>query len=145
RYRDALALATREQPAALAHQRLEALGTALDDIERLRALTGFVHLRLARIRLADLKIFLDRAVEQQRFLEHHADIAAQPRQREAADIHAVDLDHARLRIEHAMQQPERGRLAGAGGADERNRLAGQRREVQVLDRRALAVIGIRDL
>ena len=48
-----------------------------------------------------------------------------------------------LRIEHAVQQRQRGRLAGAGRADQRDGLARQRGEVQVGDRGALAVIGER--
>ena len=42
-----------------------------------------------------------------------------------------------------MQQRERGRLAGAGRADQRDGLARQRGEVEVGDRGALAVIGER--
>ena len=43
-----------------------------------------------------------------------------------------------------MQQRERGRLAGAGRADQRHGLARQRREGEVGDRGALAVVGERD-
>jgi hypothetical protein len=43
-----------------------------------------------------------------------------------------------------MQERERGRLAGAGCAHERDRLARQGGEGEVGDRRALAVIGERD-
>ena len=61
----------------------------------------------------------------------------------ALDVHAVDLDHAGLRIERAVQQRERGRLAGAGRADQRNGFARQRREREIGDRRPLAVVGER--
>ena len=44
-----------------------------------------------------------------------------------------------------MEQRERGRFAGAGGADEGDGLAGQRGEGQIGDRRALAVVGKRDV
>src|ERR1700731_1720974 len=50
-----------------------------------------------RVRLADAQIVGDRTVEQQRFLKHHADVPPQRRQRQAADVHAVDPDEAGLR------------------------------------------------
>ena len=78
RDREPLALAPGQQPAALADARLEAFRIALDDIERLGALAGLAHFLLGRIGLADAQIVGDRAIEQQRLLEHHADIAAQP-------------------------------------------------------------------
>ena len=62
---------------------------------------------------------------------------------QAADVHAVDLDRARLRIEHAVQERQRGRLARAGRADQRDDLARQRGKFQVGDRGALAIVGER--
>ena len=116
---------------------------ALDEFERLRARRRDAHLLFGRVRLADAQIVGDRAVEQQRFLEHHADVPPQRGQLQAADVHAVDLDDAGLRIEGAVQQRDRGRFAGAGRADQRDGLAGQRGEGKVLDRGPLAVIGKR--
>ena len=145
RDREALALAAGEQPAAFAGIGLEAFRIAFDDVERLRALAGRAHLLLGRIGLADAQVLGDRAIEQQHLLEHDADVAAQARQREPANVHAVDLHHARLRIEDAVQQRERRRFAGAGRADQRDGLAGQRGEAQVGDRRPLAVVGERDV
>jgi len=60
------------------------------------------------------KVLADRAVEQQHLLEHHADVSAQRRKLQAAISIAVDLDRARLRIEHAVQERERRRLASPG-------------------------------
>ena len=51
----------------------------------------------------------------------------------------------RLRIEGAMQQRQRRRLAAAGRPDQRDALAGQRREAQIRHGGALAVIGKRDV
>src|SRR5665213_3579608 len=65
------------------------------------------HVGVAGVRLADAQILGDRAVEQQRLLEHDADIVAQPGEREIADIDAIDFDKARLRIEHAVQERQR--------------------------------------
>ena len=135
RDRQALALAAGEHPSALARDGLEAFRVAVDDLDDLRALAGAAHLLLGRIRLADAQVLGHRAIEQQHFLEHDADVAAQSRQREPADIHAVDLDRAGLRIEGAVQQRQCRRFAGAGGADQRDGFARQRRESQVGDRR----------
>jgi hypothetical protein len=83
---------------------------------------------LRGVRLADAQIVRDRTIEQQRLLKHHADIPPQRRQRQSADVHAVDLDEARLRVEGAMEKRDRGRFAGAGRADQGYGLAGQRGE-----------------
>ena len=120
---------------------LQTFRIAVDEVERLGARRRLADFGVAGVRLADAQILGDRAVEQQRFLKHHADIAAQARQREVADIDAVDLDRAGLRIEGAMQQRERGRFAAAGRADQSDAFAGQHGEGQIGHRGALAVIG----
>ena len=66
-----------------------------------------------------------------------------PVERAVADVDAVDLDEAGLRIEGAMQQRQRRRFAAAGRPDQRDGLAGQRGEFQIRDRGTLAVIGKR--
>src|SRR5215475_2054929 len=48
---------------AIADLRQEALGVALDDLERLRALAGLAHFLFAGVRLADLQVLLDRSIE----------------------------------------------------------------------------------
>ena len=121
--RQPLALAARQHAAALAGVGLEA-AAALDEFERLRALGRFPHLGLGGVRLADAQILRDRAVEQQRLLKDDADVSPQRCQRDPAHVHAVDPDEAGLRIEGAMQQRNRCRLAGAGCADQRDSLAG---------------------
>ena len=118
---------------------------ARDQLGRLRALGRLAQLLVGCVRIADAQVLGDRAVEQQRLLIDHADIVAQRRELHGADVHAVDFDRAGLRIERAMQQRERGRLAGAGGADERDGLARQHRERKVRDGGALAVIGERHI
>ena len=42
-------------------------------------------------------------------------------ERHVADVDSIDLDLPSLRVEDAMQEAERRRLAGAGSADERDR------------------------
>src|SRR6516162_4507626 len=105
------------------------------------ALAGRAQFVVARIRLAYAQVLGDRAVEQQHFLEHDADVAPQAREREGANVHAVDPHGARLRVEGAVEQSERGRFAGAGRPDEGDRFAGQRGEGQISDCGALAVVG----
>ena len=66
-------------------------------------LAAIAHFLVGGVRLADAQIVGERAVEQQRLLEHHADVPPQRGQLQAADVHAVDLDDAGLRIEGAVQ------------------------------------------
>src|SRR4051794_21063055 len=87
---------------ALAGMGLEFLFAALDEFQRLRAAGGDAHFLVGGVRLADAQIVGERAVEQQRLLEHHADVSPQRGQLQAADIHAVDLDDAGLRVEGAV-------------------------------------------
>ena len=98
-------------------------------------------LRIGRVRIADAQILGDRAVEQKRLLEDHADIAPETRELDVADVATVDADLAGLRIVDAVEQRHRRRFACAGRADERNGLAWLCLEGKVLDRRSLAVIG----
>ncbi len=124
---------------------LEFLVAAFDEFQRLRAACGDAHFLVGGVRLADAEVVGERAVEQQRLLEHHADVPPQRGQLQAADIHAVDLDDAGLRVEGAVQKRDRRRFAGAGRADQRDGLAGQGGKRNVLDRGPLAVIGKRDV
>ena len=96
----------------------ERVGRALDEVERLGARGGVAHLGLGGVGLADPQIVGDRAVEQQRLLVDDADVAAERGELDVADVHAVDQDHPGLRVEGAVQQRQRGRLAGPGAADD---------------------------
>ena len=75
-----LALAAGEQPAALADARLASPPglRSMNSSACARAAASRISC-VAGVRLADAQILGDRAVEQQRLLEHDADIAAQPR------------------------------------------------------------------
>ena len=55
-------------------------------------------------------------------------------------VPSISID-ARLRVERAVKKRNGGRFAGAGRADERDRFARQRLEVQIRRRHPLAVIG----
>ena len=131
RDREALALAAGERAAALADGASKPSGwRSMNSSACARAQASRIS-SIGRVRLADAQVLGDRAVEQQRFLIDHADVVAQRGELERADVHAVDLDGAGLRIEGAMQQRERGRFAGAGRADQRDRFARQHREAEI--------------
>src|ERR1700683_560963 len=104
---------------------------------------GVADFGVGGVRLADAQVLRDRSVEQQSLLEHDADVAAQPDQLEVADIGAVDRDLTRLRIEGAIEQRQRRRLAAAGRPDQRDAVAGQRLEGQIGNCGTLVVIGKR--
>src|SRR6185503_9404286 len=99
---DSLALAAGEHASAFADARLESVRILLDELQRLGARGSDANVLVGRLRAADAQILRDRAVEQQNLLEHHADVPAERRKLDAADVHTVDLDRSRLRIEHAM-------------------------------------------
>src|SRR4029453_17606307 len=70
--------------------------------------------------------------EQRVRLEDHPDVALV--RWLVRDVGAVDDDRARGRALEARDHPERGRLAAAGRAEERDELASVGVEVEVLDR-----------
>jgi len=125
--REALALAAGQRAAAFADRRRERVRRALDEVERLGALGGVAHFGLGGVGLADPQVFGDRAVEQQRLLVDDADVAPERGELDVADVDAVDLDHPGLRVEGAVEQRQRGRLAGPGAADQRDGFPGERR------------------
>ena len=141
RDRQTLPLAAGQGRAALADQRLVALGLAHDEVVRLGEPGRLLELGLRRVGLADPQIVGDRAVEHRRILEHHADVAAKRFELDVAMVDAVDADHARLGVPHAMQQRQRRALARTGRADEGDRRARRHVQAEMHQRRPLAVIG----
>jgi hypothetical protein len=73
--------------------------------------------------------------EQPDLLDRVADVAAQLGRRAVADAHAVEQDVARGQLDHAVDQPHRGRLAAARRTDEDAELASGDLEAQLADRR----------
>ena len=84
-------------------------------------------------------VFGDRAVEQERFLEHDADVAAIFFDGERADIVAIDEDRAGGDVVEAANQIHERALASAAGADEADHLAGLDREADIANDGACAV------
>ena len=76
--------------------------------------------------IAERDVLVDRAVEQDVFLQHDADLAAQPAGIELGDVDAVEHHLARSRAVEALHELGEARLAGAGMADEADHLAGAR-------------------
>ena len=84
-------------------------------------------------------------MEQQRVLEHEADLAAQRLEREETNVLAVDRDLAAQRVVEPRDEADERRLAGAGVADERRALARFDDEVDVLEHQAVRLIAERDV
>ena len=88
--RDPLALPAREREAALADDGVVALGHLADELVGAgRACRGDDVVE-RRVGPAVGDVVADRHREQERLVEHHADVVAQARQREVADVVAVD-------------------------------------------------------
>src|SRR3712207_3565127 len=79
----------------------------------------------------------DRPVEDQRLLQHDGYVLAQGPERQGAQVVAVEPYRARVRVVEAQQQPGSGGFSRPAGPHERQRLAGARREGDVVERRPL--------
>ena len=119
RDRDQLTLAGGQAGAALAHLVLEpALEAARDAVDADRA-RDVLHLLVGRLGLREADVVGDRAGEQERVLEHDAELAAVGAQLERAQVVAVDADRALVRVVEAADELRGRRLAAARLADER--------------------------
>ena len=112
----------------------------LYDVVRLRHGNRLVQFRVRRVGLAPAKVVANRAVEQNRLLHHEADLASQRRLVLIAHIHAVDIDRARRRVIESRNQPDDAALAGAGAADDADRLPAQRGKINIRQRFRAGVI-----
>jgi len=91
---DALALPAREPDAALADDRVVALGQRVHELGGLRGLGGGAHLLDRGVGAAVGDVVAHRAREQQRLLQHDADLRAQAGQGHLAHVVAVDEHRA---------------------------------------------------
>ena len=137
--RDPLPLAARERLAALADQRVVAVRQPEDELVRVRGARRGDDLRARRVGPAVGDVLGDRAEEQERLLQHDADVAAVVGHGEAADVDAVDQDRAVAHVVEAADQVDQRALARAAGADQADHLAGPDRQVEAADHRAVAV------
>ena len=116
-----LALAAGEQPAALADAGLEAVGIAVDEVERLRARRGrraissSVASGLPTRRFSAIERLNSSVSWNTTPILRRSPVSVKSRM--SMPSTAID---ARLRIEGAMQQRQRRRFAAAGRADQRH-------------------------
>ena len=102
---------------------------------------GRLDLRGRRARPPERDVLADRAAEQERLLRHDPHLRAQRVHRDVAEVEAVDQHAALGRVVEARDELGERRLAGAGGADQRDGLA--RRHVQVrVDQRGVGGIAV---
>ena len=93
---------------------------------------------VGRVGVADEQVLAHARREQRRLLERESDLRAQAAQRDVAQVVPVEAHRAGRRVVEAGEQRRDGRLAGAGRADERERLAGVDLEVDAAQDRPLA-------
>ncbi len=88
-----------------------------------------------RVGAPEADVGRDRVGEQERVLEHDADVVAQRIEAHVANVGAVDRDAARVHVVEARQHQRDGRLARSRAADERDRFARRDREIEVAQHR----------
>ncbi len=96
---------------------------------------GGLHLGVGGVGAAVADVLADRAVEQPRVLQNHRELAAQLGAVPVANVHAVDLERARVHVIEALEQLDERGLARARGAHDGHGLAGQGRAGEVVDDR----------
>ena len=119
-----LALALREVRAVAVEHRVVALGQPADEVVRAGQL-GRVDARVVvRVQIAVADVLHDRSGEQVRVLKDDAQTVPQVGLLDLVDVDAVVADLAVGDVVEAVDQVRDRRLARAGGADERQLLAG---------------------
>ena len=127
RERDALALSAREVDAALADQRVVAVGQLGGELRDAGRLAGGDDLVPRRVRPRRGQVVAQRDREEDRPLRDDRDRGAQLGDRHVAHVDAADEHAAVGRVVEARQQVEQRRLAGAGRPADRDDLARARR------------------
>ena len=94
RDRDPLLLAAREAVAALADDGLVALGQRRDQAVDLRGARGLLDLLVGRVGLREAEVLAHGRVEEVRLLRDDADRGGERRERQLAQVDAVDRDAA---------------------------------------------------
>ena len=98
-----------------------------------RGACGGFDLGIGRIGASVADVLADGAVKQPGVLQHHGKLAAQCRAVPVAHIDALDTQRAAVHVVEALQQLNERGLAGAGGADDGDGLAGLRLAAKVVD------------
>src|SRR5207248_4258959 len=115
---DELLLARRELVAALADLRVVAVPRGGDEVVGVHELRGPLDLGVGRVEAAVADVLADRAAEQVRLLEDHAEVRLEPAEAPLAVVDAVDEDLAARRLVEAAEEADDRALAAAGRADE---------------------------
>ena len=115
-----------ERPgAALAHRVQQALVEAPRDARDADRARDVLDLGVGRLGAREADVVGDRPREQERVLQHDAELPAVGAQLERAQVAPVDQDRAVVRVVEAADELRGRRLAAAGLADEREAAAGR--------------------
>jgi hypothetical protein len=108
-------LAAREAVAALADDRVVAVGQRGYEVVQVRGARRGNHLLLGRVGAREELVVADRGVEQERVLEDDPDVGAQRLERERAGVVAVDQHAAGGGVVEARDERGERRLPRAAG------------------------------
>ena len=86
------------------------------------------------------QVVADRAAEQKRLLEHHADVPAEVARGQLAHVDAVEQHPARVDVVEAADQVHERRLAAAAATDDADLFARPDREVHLREDRTMALV-----
>ena len=136
--RDSLALAAGQVRAARADSGRVPVGQTCDEIVRARGPGGVDHARHVTLGRAERNVLRHGSPEDRIVLLHRADVAAQPRRIEHHRVHAVEQQAPFGRHVQLLDQAHERALAGAGGSDEADRLAGGDLQRDAVERVAIA-------
>ena len=139
RDRDQLALARRQAGSALAHLVVESARKPCGDAVDPDGGRGRGNLLVRRVGLREADVRGDRAAEEERILEHDAELAPVRAQLDIAQVVAVHADRAPARVVVAADQPRERRLAVARLPDEREAPPGRDMERDPVQHGLLAV------
>ena len=131
--RQTLLLPARNVGTALRNAGIVLLLLFVDEFRRLRDVACAAHGVVVAVRISVRDVAGDRSLEQERLLRHVADLVAQRLQLVVAHVDAVD-EHLALRgVVETRHEVDEGRFAGAGRADERDRLTLLRLEIDAFE------------
>ena len=145
RQRDALALAARQRRAALADLRVVAVRHRHDHVVDVRGTGRGLDVGVGRARRAQCDVLGDGGREEERLLEHHADVAAERRLRHAPDVLPVDADGPLVGVVGPQEQRDQRRLARTRAADDRDPLPRGDAQRHVVQDRVPVAVGERDV
>jgi len=121
----------RQRRAALGDHGLVALRQPLDELVRVHEPRRGADLLIADRCLVQAEVRRDRAREDERVLQHDADVAAHVGLAHVADVHAVEEDPALLHVVEARDEADDRGLPRPGRTDDRDALARGDLEVHI--------------